>query len=343
MGIVDSLPLIEPLFAACGAAEGSAASFVSQRLPTGPALRRGLTVGSAGAASQPKSNKLRDTLYSLMAVTIAMEPAGETALLQGLVPHLVDALPPQQRSDSVASPPPARVLLTLLVYEGRHGERIAEIVQQRQRPQGPQSVGPQSADSLLTCLLLPADSLKHLLRTRQEIRPLHASALEVSSFQSAQTEAAHQPAQGHSHEEAIRLATPRLPDPPAGAAGAATGAAPLSTRSQRMQRSSAAAFIGGRRQQGHLKDELHNELKGRLEPSLLSLMFPLSGSSPQAAGSRQGAPQLPQLKAACDIWKNLFCTDTKPSTAQQQQQIITPPLRGEHSITDLLLKWIAFW
>lgn len=342
LGVVDSLPLLQ-----CFLSSSNNWGNTSHRSFVGAALRRPFSIGASGHASQPKNTKIRDALFALMALAMPVEPTQEPALLQGLVPHLLDALQPQLRAEAAAESSPASALLSLLIHECCRPEIVVEMLQQRQAGQSATSAPLQLTDATLSSLLVSPDTVKLLVQVRQDISVLLASPLTSSLPIKAQAEPAQQEQQKSQDvctEETQHAATPAAtPDSQTGNACTESSVAPLSTRSQRVQRSSGAALVTARRTQYSLRDDLYQELKGRLDSGLLALMFPPTTAASSTSGSRQAAPQLLQLKAAYDAWTGILCLGGNASVPHEQQAALKYPLQGDQSITDLLLKWIALW
>lgn len=351
LGLEDSLALLSPFL--CSNSNAAAALSATQKSSAGTVLRRPFAVASSGWNSQPKTPKIRDTLFSLMALVMPVDPSQQGLLLLALVPHLLDALQPQQRSDSLVSSSAASTLLSLVAHEAASPESIVEVMQQRTTGHGAHAASALPPEAALKQLLIPAESLALLLRARQETRASSQSpllrTLPLPTKTSSKTPHLQQQEQQEQpkgedvvSEESIQATTPAIIAEASTAIPAAElSSVLLSTRSQRIHRSSGAGFVTVRRQPFSVREELHQELKNRFESSLLLLMFPPSSSS--ATQNKQAVPELSQLRAIYDEWKRIFDPGNNAAASSREDGSPMPPLTGEQSITDILLKWIAFW
>ncbi|CDI75659.1 EF-hand domain-containing protein 1, related [Eimeria praecox] len=350
LGLAESMALLNPFLSSSSNSSAGATS-ISQRPLSGTVLRRPFSIGASGVMLQNKSNKIREALFALLAVAMPVDPSQKSLLLLSLVPHLLDAVLPQLRGESAVGSSAANALLSLVVHEACPPESIVEVMQQRMSGQGLQSLAGHSPEAALKQLLVPSDTLKLLLKAQQEIQaslrdPLLKAAQSPSTASTKQTQLQQQDHQQKAvdlvSEESTRATTPAVAsDAPTAVPCTDVSPSILSTRSQRIQRSSGAGFVTLRRQPASLREELYQEFRGRVESSLLLLMFPSHGSS--AAGSnKQIVPQLSQLKSVYDAWKPLFGTDCNEAFSPGQSGSRMHPLQGEKCITDLLLKWIAF-
>ena len=347
LGLADSLTLLSPFLSSSNSSSAMSTS-VSQRPLAGAVLRRPFSIGLSGAMLQQKNSKIREALFALLGVVMPMESSQKSLLLLSLVPHLLDAVLPQLRGESNVGSSAANSLLSL-VHEACPSESIVEVMQQRLSGQ---PLAGQSAEAALKQLLVPSETLMLLLKAQQEVQaslrdPLWKTGYSPSSTSTRkaqlQQQDSHHKAMDLVSEESTRATTPAVaPDASAGALSSDVSPLVLSTRSQRIQRSSGAGFATLRRQPVSLREELYHELRGRVESNLLLLMFPSHGSS-VVGSNKQAVPELSQLKSVCDAWKPLFGMEGGASVSAGQSESRIHPLQGEKSITDLLLKWIAFW
>ncbi|KAL8446603.1 hypothetical protein Emag_004710 [Eimeria magna] len=341
VGVDDSLPLLQSFLSSHSVPGDTITQLGSQKMTQGSAfLRKPFSIGHSGTAVPHKTTKVRDAVLSLLALTMPMKPQARSASILPLIQSLLDSLLQQPRADAAAGLSSAKVLLSLLTYQGGQRGLIEEVLQQRQSGQGP-STGAHPTEHVLSSILLPEEAIKPLIEARQGLKVSFSLSSNSSSHVRELSELSQQRHQEPCKDEKIRITPVSAPNSPT-AASAAPSTTLLSTRSQRIQRSSGAGFVTARRHQSCIRDDLYNELKGRLDPSLLLLMFPVSGS-PASAGGRQAAmPQLAQLKGIHEIWSKMLHVDDRVSDAKQEHGSPNFPLHGEQSITDLLLKWIAF-
>ncbi|KAL8453641.1 hypothetical protein Emed_000776 [Eimeria media] len=339
VGVDESLPLLQPFLSSHSALGDTQPG--SQKISQGSALlRRAFSLGHPGAAALQKNTKVRDAVLNLLALTMPMKPQAKSASVLPLIQNLLDLLLQQPRADAAAGLASAKVLLSLLAYQGGQRGLIEEVLQQRQTGQG-SPAGAHSAEHVLSSVLLPEEAIKSLIEARQGLKTSFSLFSNSSSHVRELSELSQQRHQEPCKDERMRITPASAPNSPT-AGSAAQSTTLLSTRSQRIQRSSGAGFVTARRHQSCIRDDLYNELKGRLEPSLLLLMFPISGSPASAGGRQTAMPQLAQLKGAHEFWSKMFQVDDKLSEAKQEHGSPAFPLHGEQSITDLLLKWIAF-
>ncbi|CDJ29919.1 uncharacterized protein EMH_0005080 [Eimeria mitis] len=351
LGLVDSMTLLNPFLSSSStgssSSSNSGATSVSQRPFAGAVLRRAFSVGLSGVMLQHRNTKIREALFALFCVALPVEPSQKSALLSSLVPHLLDAVVPQLRGEGAASSSAASAMLSLLVHDGCSPESIVEAMQLRLQGQGLHPLAAPSAEATLNQNLLPAETLKLLLKARQEVHaslrePLVKTALSPTAATARKLQEHQQKAMDFVSEESTRATTPAVaPEASPGITCADASPMIVSTRSQRIQRSSGSGFATLRRQPISLREELYQEFKGRVESNLLMLMFPSHGASSAAGSSKQGGPHLAQLKSVYDAWKPLFGMEGDATVPTEPSSPRMHPLQGEKSITDLLLKWIS--
>ncbi|KAL8271091.1 hypothetical protein Esti_004945 [Eimeria stiedai] len=341
LGVDDSLPLLQAFLSSSSAPGGTVTHLGSHKMALGSAiLRRAFSIGPLGAAVSHKNTKVRDALLNILALTMPMKPQAGNASVPPLIQSILDMLLPQPRADAAAGFSPASVLLSLLTYQGGQRGVIEEVLQQRQTGQG-SPTGAHSTKSVLNSLLVPEETIRLLMEERRGLRALFRLSLSSSPQNGELSETSQQRDQEPCKDERIRMPPASAPISPTEASRAPSTTF-LSTRSQRIQRSSGAGFVTARRHQSCIRDDLYNELKGRLDPSLLLLMFPVCGSLATAGGRQASMPQLAQLKGAYEMWTKMLHVDCSSTEAKQEHGNPSFPLHGEQSITDLLLKWIAF-
>ncbi|KAL8424945.1 hypothetical protein Efla_007247 [Eimeria flavescens] len=343
VGVDESLPLLQPFLSSSISGGVAAASPALHKGSLGSAaLRRAFYVGHSANASPQRNAKLRDALFNILVLTMPMDASSKAPLMQALIHSLLDALLPQSRADETAEVSPASVLITLLTSEGGHREVVKEVLKQRQIGQNSPSPDPPSAESALNSVLVSGKLIKLLVQARQSLRDSYSCPIKPSQEIKAQSDSMHQKPGDLCKEERPRITPISAPVSPTESASLGSSTAGLSTRSQRIQKSSGGGFVTARRHQGYMRDELYNELKGRLDPQLFLLMFPPSSAATAGGGRQVGIPQLAQLKGALEAWQDLFRVNENSPDSQHQQGGLRHPLHGEQSITDLMLRWIAF-
>lgn len=352
LGLAESMALLSPFLSSSNnTSSTTGATSLSNRPFAGAVLRRAFSIGSSGVILQYKNCKIKEALFALLSVAMPVEASQKSLLLSSLVPHLLDAAIPQLRGESSSGSPAASALLSLVVHEACPPEAIIEVMQQRLSGQGQPSLPGQSAETALKQVLVSSDILQRLIKARQGAQATVRDPL-LKTLQSPSGASTRKPPLQQDHqtkamdlvsEESTRATTPACaPDVSTSMPCSDGSPVVLSTRSQRIQRSSGAGFATLRRQPVSPREELYQELRGRVESNILLLMFPSHGSS-AAGGSKQGVPQLSQLKALYDAWKPLFGIECDAAVSAGQSESRMHPLQGEKSITDLLLKWIAYW